>query len=175
MCGDTGAPTDSANAGGHTVCDEESSSTRLYTHGCVARRATVAIAEIVDFDKRRHPFALSGNLRDCRTKANEGRCANATQLAPRNSDDGAGPSVDSRAASLLAKVGLETSGDSACPSRDFRESRRQPPTHRSAMPFCQGGWILVCLGFSPVALRKAKKTRTTARRATINRSTNLTL
>ena len=34
-----------------------------------------------------------------------------------------------------------------------RISRRQLPTQRSAMPFCQGAWTLVRLGFRPVAFR----------------------
>ena len=36
-----------------------------------------------------------------------------------------------------------------------RISRRQLPTQRSAVPFCQGDWMLVRFGLSPVAFRKA--------------------
>jgi hypothetical protein len=37
-----------------------------------------------------------------------------------------------------------------------RISRRQLPTQRSAMPFCQGGWTLVRLGSSPVAFKNVQ-------------------
>src|SRR5215472_2771198 len=35
-----------------------------------------------------------------------------------------------------------------------RISRRQLPTQRSAVPFCQGDWTVVRFGFRPVALKK---------------------
>src|SRR5262249_47773418 len=34
-----------------------------------------------------------------------------------------------------------------------RSSRRQFPTHLSAVPFCQGDWMLVRFGVSPVAFK----------------------